>query len=187
MSMLKTKRDHISELPHEQFSARRAMYTDEEWQSLWELNAYPFQLPPEGDWVSWTVLGGGGVGVTTAGRRWMVDKFLTAEPGTNLVSIHHHMRALDDQAHLMWDELKVDPDLQTQNDGRDFKFRNTSRGVRLVMLNNNPDSWRGLDATYLWADDITDATQVRASFIRTSQFCFTRPVKLDPETIVTRA
>nr|WP_320144841.1 terminase family protein [uncultured Cohaesibacter sp.] len=37
----------------------------------WELWARPDQLPPEGDWISWLVLGGRGAGKTRTGAEWV--------------------------------------------------------------------------------------------------------------------
>ncbi len=38
---------------------------------LWRFWAYPHQLPPEGAWRSWVVLGGRGAGKTRAGAEWV--------------------------------------------------------------------------------------------------------------------
>ncbi|WP_321449590.1 terminase large subunit domain-containing protein [uncultured Cohaesibacter sp.] len=37
----------------------------------WELWARPDQLPPDGDWISWLVLGGRGAGKTRTGAEWV--------------------------------------------------------------------------------------------------------------------
>ena len=38
---------------------------------LFEFWAFPHQLPPEGDWRSWVILGGRGAGKTRAGAEWV--------------------------------------------------------------------------------------------------------------------
>ncbi|NKX46297.1 DNA-packaging protein [Roseicyclus persicicus] len=51
---------------------------------LFEVWALPHQLPPEGDWTSWVILGGRGAGKTRAGAEWvraMVEGPTPAAPG----------------------------------------------------------------------------------------------------------
>ena len=51
---------------------------------LFEFWAMEHQLPPEGDWRSWVILGGRGAGKTRAGAEWvrsMVEGSLPAAPG----------------------------------------------------------------------------------------------------------
>jgi phage terminase large subunit-like protein len=38
---------------------------------LWRFWAFPHQLPPEGIWRTWVVLGGRGAGKTRAGAEWV--------------------------------------------------------------------------------------------------------------------
>ena len=37
----------------------------------WQIWAFPHQLPPEGDWTTWLLLGGRGAGKTRAGAEWV--------------------------------------------------------------------------------------------------------------------
>ncbi|MEM1065220.1 MAG: terminase family protein [Pseudomonadota bacterium] len=51
---------------------------------LFEFWALPHQLPPEGDWRTWVVLGGRGAGKTRAGSEWvrgLVEGALPLDPG----------------------------------------------------------------------------------------------------------
>ena len=51
---------------------------------LFEFWAMAHQLPPEGDWRSWVILGGRGAGKTRAGAEWvrsMVEGVLPDDPG----------------------------------------------------------------------------------------------------------
>lgn len=51
---------------------------------LFEFWALPHQLPPEGDWLTWVILGGRGAGKTRAGAEWvraMVEGPTPAAPG----------------------------------------------------------------------------------------------------------
>ena len=45
----------------------------------WDLDARPDQLPPDGDWLVWLILGGRGAGKTRAGAEW-VRALATGEP-----------------------------------------------------------------------------------------------------------
>ncbi|MGB8622386.1 MAG: ATP-binding protein, partial [Paracoccaceae bacterium] len=38
---------------------------------LFEFWALPHQLPPDGDWRTWAILGGRGAGKTRAGAEWV--------------------------------------------------------------------------------------------------------------------
>lgn len=43
----------------------------EHWDAYWRLHAHPGQVPPEGDWLVWLVMGGRGFGKTRAGAEWV--------------------------------------------------------------------------------------------------------------------
>jgi len=47
---------------------------------LFEFWAMPHQLPPEGDWRAWVILGGRGAGKTRAGAEWVRSKVEGARP-----------------------------------------------------------------------------------------------------------
>lgn len=47
---------------------------------LFEFWALPHQLPPEGDWRSWVIMGGRGAGKTRAGAEWVRSKVEGAMP-----------------------------------------------------------------------------------------------------------
>ncbi len=47
---------------------------------LFEFWALPHQLPPEGDWRSWVILGGRGAGKTRAGAEWVRSQVEGAKP-----------------------------------------------------------------------------------------------------------
>jgi phage terminase large subunit-like protein len=49
---------------------------------LFEFWAHPHQLPPEGDWRSWVILGGRGAGKTRAGAEWVRTQVEGARPLT---------------------------------------------------------------------------------------------------------
>ena len=47
---------------------------------LFEFWAHPHQLPPDGDWRSWVILGGRGAGKTRAGAEWVRPSRKRAPP-----------------------------------------------------------------------------------------------------------
>jgi len=47
---------------------------------LFEFWAMPHQLPPEGDWKTWVVMGGRGAGKTRAGAEWVRSEVEGARP-----------------------------------------------------------------------------------------------------------
>ncbi len=47
---------------------------------LWEVWAFEHQMPPEGDWRSWVILGGRGAGKTRAGAEWVRSQVEGAGP-----------------------------------------------------------------------------------------------------------
>ena len=47
---------------------------------LFEFWAMPHQLPPEGDWRSWVIMGGRGAGKTRAGAEWVRNVVEGAKP-----------------------------------------------------------------------------------------------------------
>ena len=47
---------------------------------LFEFWALPHQLPPEGDWRNWVIMGGRGAGKTRAGAEWVRDQVEGAKP-----------------------------------------------------------------------------------------------------------
>ena len=48
---------------------------------VFEFWALPHQLPPEGAWKSWVVMGGRGAGKTRAGSEWVRSEVEGAAPG----------------------------------------------------------------------------------------------------------
>jgi phage terminase large subunit-like protein len=48
---------------------------------LWEFWAHPHQLPPEGNWRTWLILGGRGAGKTRAGSEWIRARVEGGRPG----------------------------------------------------------------------------------------------------------
>jgi hypothetical protein len=47
---------------------------------LFDFWALPHQLPPEGDWKTWVIMGGRGAGKTRAGSEWVRAQVEGARP-----------------------------------------------------------------------------------------------------------
>ena len=68
-------------LPHERnlVTARCTSREVERWHSDWLQFAHAHQVPPDGDWTTWLLLGGRGAGKTRAGAEW-VQELATSKP-----------------------------------------------------------------------------------------------------------
>jgi hypothetical protein len=194
-----TLKDRILALPEQERNARRALYTQEEWDKSWELNAFDHQLPPLGDdWTSWTVVGGRRTGKTTAGRRWMQGKM--SLPNAQGLVIIHHTNHLSTVSKQFWDDLIKAGEQgnwrMTQHDQTGaYELRHNVVGDNRVLefttegrvMNNNGFLGPRTNCDYLWADEILDAPTVMQFYPLTKQFCFTEPTKLPEVTIVSQA
>lgn len=191
--MYSTLRSRIEALPDGEFAARRALYTDDEWNNSWELNAFDHQLWPMGDdWTSWTVIAGRRTGKTTAGKRWIQSKMHI--PGVRLLVMVHHPNELSRVSKEFWDDIvkSGNPDSwrmkQDVNSGNYRLATQSGADVRNLEFVLESRTYQGfVDPHYLWADEVTDATLVMHSYPLTKQFCFTEPVKLAEGTIVSQA
>lgn len=186
--MFETLRQRIEALPEPEYLARRAMYSDQEWERSWALQAYPHQLPPLGDdWRAWTVIGGPGTGKTVAGMRWVEAKLENNHPCRILiVTPSGHMNNL---------ETRVRDDLHHRR-GTEWELLFTSGeirvqwGTRIVRFVSEENAHRDLQGgffDYIWGDEIFDAQEIINRAPRTQQFCFTEPTKLPTETMLSRA
>lgn len=184
-------KQRILAMPAEEQARWRAYYSDEEWMSSWDLIGFPFQLPPIGHWTSWTILGGRGVGKTTAGLRWAVDTFMEDH---NVLGIFHHPPSMMLVFKKLWQFLQdsgTHPNVEASviHSEQQARLRDKITGTQLTFITERDAlSQRGAYGyEYLWADEISDAGQIRQLFPRAQQYVFTQPVKLDPDTVISRA
>lgn len=184
-------KQRILEMPDEEQSRWRAYYSDSEWETSWELHAYPFQLPPRGHWNSWTIIGGRGVGKTLAGMKWSVDKFTD---GHDVIGVFHHPQVLFHFFENMWKSIQQNHGFHSMEASirqmeRTAILRDHDTGKRLTFTaeSSAPPSGGRYGYEYVWGDEVTDAGQIRQFFPLARQYVFTQPVKLDPDTIVSRA
>jgi phage terminase large subunit-like protein len=125
---------------------------DLDWFDRWGTQAHPHQTPPEGDWMTWLLLGGRGSGKTRAGAEWVQEM---AEPGVRIALIGP---SLHDVREVMIDGpsgLKA----IAAHDGRP-EYEISRR--RLIWPNGamayafsaeDPESLRGPQFHYAWADE----------------------------------
>lgn len=189
--MFKTLKQRIEELPEPDRTSRRGLYTDWEWEHLWELHAFPHQLPPRDDaWDSWTIVGSPGTGTTTAGRFWAIDKLFNSERKT-ILAVFHHPEHLNDVARLCRDEILnigLQDGVTFSSNGQFGTITNADTKSTLIFIPaNKMITGRQYTPDYLWADEISDAQEVMMTFPNAKKFVFTRPAKLPNSTRLSRA
>lgn len=191
--MLSLKQEILS-LPPEEREARRAFYSDEEWDS-WELNAYPFQLEPlSDDWTVWTIIAPRRTGKTTAGEHWALEKHQREK--ANVLCIFRDRKAIEPTLERFIEALEASATdryvkRSTPADYLQVLY-NSDQGTSLICASEQMvrgDSLRGLNRfDYVWADEVMDADVIRARIPPpTKKFLFTQPTRLSPDTIISRA
>lgn len=190
---MQTLRQKIEALPEPERSARRAFYTDDEWEFGWDLNAYPFQIEPAtDDWKIWTIIAGPGTGKSYAGEHWAWEKFF--DKRANVLCLFQSRESVDDhfatffQRGEMWSghfEHSLRDEVYTQRHLRDV----TTRNMMTCAVNNarHDPSQEGVIYDYIWADEVLDAEQVVDTYPRAAKFLFTQPTRLHPDTLLSRA
>lgn len=185
---MRTLKQEILELPPKERDARRAFYSDDEWENSWELNAFPFQIEPVfEDWTVWTILAPPRQGKTFAGEHWAWEKHM--EQGSNVLCIFR-------------DRIAIEPsrDNFMRMASHPISERKTSYGKILSSLHTDSTlictseatvrdgGIRGLNIHYVWADEIRDATPIVRELSPTvKKFLFTQPLKLCKDTVISRA
>lgn len=187
----------VDALPEPERSARRSLYTDHEWATLWELNAWPHQLAPQGDdWEAWTVIGPPGTGKTVAGYMWLREKFYQTDKVLNLIGILRHPKEIQRLGALYQAEIE-------QRGFQDY-FTYSSTFTRVRIEEKNPLTYptrlhlvsesevesgmiRGLKYDYVWADQVADANMIQYHMPAAKQFVFTDPARLVEATLLSQA
>ena len=115
---------------------------------------YPHQIPPEGDWDTWLLLGGRGAGKTEAGSRYVLE----------------HLRGLGSKARVgvgaptyqdVREVCAEGPSGLLTIAGEEFTYnKSTSSAVHKdggyvkFMSADDPARWNGPQWTLLWADEL---------------------------------
>ncbi|MCB9993430.1 MAG: DNA-packaging protein [Hyphomicrobiaceae bacterium] len=136
-----------------------ARLSDDEVRALvhdWRTWARPEQLPPEGDWLTWLLLGGRGSGKTRAGAEWVQELAWSDPPVTPIALVAETLN----QAQSVMVE-GVSGILNTGQQDRRPKFdagRNAliwpNGTVARLMSASQPESFRGPQFAAAWCDDL---------------------------------
>lgn len=118
----------------------------------WQLWAFPKQLPPEGDWTTWLLMGGRGSGKTRAGAEWV--RRLARERVTPIALVGETMtEALSIMVRGESGIIAVHPDDERPilRDGNRLIWPN---GVEAsIMTASDPERFRGPQFAAAWCDE----------------------------------
>ncbi|WP_244627826.1 terminase family protein [Lentilitoribacter sp. Alg239-R112] len=127
----------------------------------WQLNARTEQLPPQGDWFIWLLLGGRGAGKTRAGSEW-VHNIATCQghvlDGLNCGRIALVAETLSDAREIM-----VDGDSGILNIAKHDRplYQSTRRrlvwpngAIAQIFSSEDPESLRGPQFDAAWCDEL---------------------------------
>lgn len=123
----------------------------------WRLLARPEQLPPEGDWRNWLILGGRGSGKTRAGAEWVQAQVLAAGKRTDL-RIALVAETLGDAREVMIDGAsglsriarRMRPDVEISR--RRLVWPNGA--IAQIFSSEDPESLRGPQFHLAWCDEL---------------------------------
>ncbi len=175
-------------------------------KSHWPLWARPEQLPPDGDWTTWLLMGGRGAGKTRAGAEWIKSLAMAETPVSPIALVGETL----EQARAVMVEGESGL-LSIHDDAERPKF-DRSRGLvvwpngaeALLMSGSDPERFRGPQFAAAWSDEAAKWPNAEAAWDmlqfalrlgeRPRQLVTTtpRPTPLikrlvaDPRTIVTR-
>lgn len=128
---------------------------------LFEFWALPHQLPPEGDWRSWLVLGGRGAGKTRAGAEWVraqVEGGRPAAPGrAGRVALVGETLAQAREVMVFGDSGILacsPPDRRPKWIAGRMMLVWPNGAEAQVFSAHDPDALRGFQFDALWADEI---------------------------------
>lgn len=123
----------------------------------WPLLARPEQLPPEGDWRSWLILGGRGSGKTRAGAEWVQAQVIAAGKRTDL-RIALVAETLGDAREVMIDGAsglariarRMRPEVEISR--RRLVWPNGA--IAQIFSSEDPESLRGPQFHLAWCDEL---------------------------------
>ncbi|EGJ20926.1 hypothetical protein RSWS8N_02570 [Cereibacter sphaeroides WS8N] len=128
---------------------------------MFEFWALPHQLPPEGSWKSWVVMGGRGAGKTRAGAEWVRAEVEGARPGDPGRSRHVALVAETiDQARevMVFGESGIlacsPPDRRPEWEAGRKRLVWPNGAVAQIFSAHDPESLRGPQFDAAWADEL---------------------------------
>ena len=156
---------------------------------LFEFWALEHQLPPEGDWRSWAVLGGRGAGKTRAGAEWVragVEGARPADPGrTRRVAL---VGETYDQARevMVFGESGIlavsPPDRRPRWEATRRRLVWPNGAVAQIFSASEPEALRGPQFDAAWADELAKWKQAEAAW---DMLQFALRLGPDPRLVVT--
>lgn len=128
----------------------------------WPIWAMPHQLPPDGDWTTWLLLGGRGAGKTRAGAEWVR---MLAERGIGPIALVGETMTEAEAVMVKGDSgvLRVCPPwMQPKLTGSVLHWPN---GVEAHLLPaSDPERFRGPQFAAAWCDEAGKWSKAEAAF-----------------------
>ena len=154
----KSRLQQIAELPPKELAAWRSSLTEEEMLLLpfmWEMNARPSQVPPEGDWRTWLIMAGRGWGKTRTGAEFVRAR-IDAGLAKNIIIVG---ATTGDVRDVMLDGVSglmhVWPDHQKPHHIPSKRLVIAHNGARITTISaEEPDRLRGPNSDLAWADEL---------------------------------
>jgi phage terminase large subunit-like protein len=151
----------------------------------WRLLARREQLPPEGDWLSWLILGGRGSGKTRAGAEWVQAQVLAAGRRTDL-RIALVAETLGDAREVMIDGAsglariarRMRPEVEISR--RRLVWPNGA--IAQIFSSEDPESLRGPQFHLAWCDELAKWKHADETF---DMLQFALRLGEDPRQVVT--
>ncbi len=138
---------------------------------LWEMWAFPHQLPPEGTWRTWVILGGRGAGKTRAGAEWvraMVEGATPEAPGeARRVALVGETLDQAREVMVMGESgiLAVSPpDRRPVWEASRRRLVWPNGAVAQVYSAHDPDSLRGPQFDAAWVDELAKWPKAEAAW-----------------------
>ncbi len=133
----------------------------------WRFLARAEQLPPQGDWLTWLMMGGRGSGKTRAGAEWVQAMVRAAGPKTDL-RIALVAETLGDAREVMIDgpsglvriATRMRPDVEITR--RRLVWPNGA--VAQIFSSEDPESLRGPQFHYAWCDELAKWKHAQETF-----------------------
>ena len=128
---------------------------------MFEFWALPHQLPPEGQWKSWVIMGGRGAGKTRAGAEWVRAQVEGARPedpgraarvalvGESVAQVRDVM-VYGDSGILAWSP----PDRRPKWEASRERLIWSNGATAMVYSAHNPEKLRGPQFDAAWVDEL---------------------------------
>lgn len=124
----------------------------------WSLHALPHQLPPDGDWTTWLILGGRGAGKTRAGAEW-VRAVVNGYHGETACAVALVAETYADAREIMIEGPSGIRAVAAPLDRPDYEASRRrlvwpNGAVAYAFSAEDPDGIRGYQFTAAWSDEL---------------------------------